>query len=254
MFPGGGYFSLLKNKWAISYAFFAVFLLSMGGRLYVVTSITAFLIFLSSYYRPGIKIKYFLLAGCVIIFGIGIIGVIRLGSTAPVTLAGVFYNILQEPLYESYTFVTYLKNYEVLNYISMPTVLTSSFINMVPSIIWMDKADYMTSIHEVVPKVKSPLGGMHFYVSFIADAGVIITMIGIMVLGICLGKLYRNKDRNSDTKNTVYCLVSANLMFTLLRDTVSVSLIKNILENAIFLPCLIMLINSILATMGKQRK
>lgn len=250
IFVRGG---LIKCKWAISYIVFATFLLSMGGRLYVVTHIIALLVFISSYYRKGIKIKDIFFVGSMLIVVIGIVGVIRLGNVTTITLNGVFFNILQESIYESYSLITYLKNYEILNYMSVPSVLAGSLINIIPSIIWSEKVNFMTDIYQIVPAVKSPLGGMHFYVSFIADAGVILTLFGIIILGVFLGTMYRNKEKNSDTKNVIYCLISANLMFTFYRDPVSVSLVKNILENSILIPFFIMLVNNILVSVTRRK-
>lgn len=236
--------TIFSNKWGIAYIIFALLLLSTGGRLYVVSNIVALIISFTYLKSDGIKVRKMFLMCIIGSIFVGLMGVIRFTVTSKITILDIFFNIIQETIYTNYSLVTYLNSRTFCNILSFPKVLLSSFINLIPSVLFEDKSNYIMSILDFEPTVFSPLGAMHYFVSYNSDLGIILSFFFFFVLGHFLGYLAMNKEKNALITNVVYALVSSHLMFTLFRDPVSVALVKNVVEFSILIPFIVILINN----------
>lgn len=234
--------AILKNKWGIFYVIFALLILTMGGRLYVVSNLAAFMIAVTYINGNGISLKrlfiYFIAAmlACGFIGNWRLIGEFNMEGIKSVSFSSIIYNILQEPLYTNFSLVTYLSSNQVLHPFSFPKVFLSSWINLVPSMILPDKGSYIRTIADINSSVLAPLGALHYFTAFNIDFGCILTIFIFFFLGYGLSRLERKCQKQVSVYRTIYVLVSSHLMFTLYRDPFSISIVKNIFEFSIFIP------------------
>lgn len=238
------------NKWGIAFTLFSVMLLSMGGRLYVLTSIFAILVCYSCYHVNGISIRSFGKIFLGLILAAGLIGVVRQGRA--VYVKDVLFNILEEPLYCSFSLLTYLGNNEIDSWFTFSVILFSGLINLVPTIIFPDKIKYIRSVFDLGREISSPLGGMHYFVSFTIDFGIVGSMLMFYVFGRITRVLCQEPEL--DLKKTIYCLICSYMIFGIYRDPIAISIVKDIIEFSIVIPVMVFCINQILFAYVKKEK
>ena len=162
----------------------SVLLLSMGGRLYVMTSaISLFLQHINSVAKsPKSRIK---LLGIVffIPFIALFIGVWRGGeefSLETLTTYG-----LAEPLLTSISIAS-LYNCENFYVFSIPYNFLSSILNFIPSSIFSNKAEYIINLGHISKCIDSPFGATHIIASLYLNFGAIGSGIFILLFSILL--------------------------------------------------------------------
>lgn len=238
------------DKWGIAFALFSMMLLSMGGRLYVLTNIFAILVCYSCFHVKGISIRVFKRIFLGLILAAGVIGVVRQGRV--IYLKDVLFNILEEPLYCSFSLLTYLENNEINHWLSFPVILLSGFINLVPTVLFPDKIQYMKSVFDLGNDISSPLGGMHYFVSFTVDFGI----VGSMGMFYIFGRIMRvlSQEPKTNLKKTIYCLICSYMTFGIYRDPIAISIVKDMIEFSIFIPVVVSFVNQILFLYIKKEK
>lgn len=226
---------LIFNKWTIWLFIYSCFLLTTGGRLYVVTSLLSELIFYSCIKKNGFKIRYLLVACIVLVAAVGVLGLLRLGISN-VKLTDVIINIFSESIFTNWSNITYIKNYNLFNLFGSLKMILSGFINLIPSVLFENKVDYLYSVYDMYPFVENPLGATHFFVTYNGGLGFIPSILFFYLVGRGLEIAYSEIKNRGITVKTIYCLVTANLMFTLFRDPFATSIVKNIFEFSIIIP------------------
>ncbi len=237
---GRPYTRFFKCKWGVLFIFTAAILLTMGGRLYVLSSFFALIIAYMIYRNyEGIQLRRFGILFIGVMFLSGWIGLLRKGIN--LNIRKIAFNILQEPIYTSYSLVTYLRNNNINKFFSFPSITLRGFVNIIPYKIFPQKLDYILSVFSVGHGIEAPLGATHFFPSFILDYGIVGAIVFFFVMGRIIAFL--NLRQKSYLSKTVYCLLSANLMFTIFRDSIPIAIIKNIIEFSICIPLLLYYIN-----------
>ena len=235
------HFSFLRkvfNKWTFLLATYSLILLTTGGRLYVITSMLSIVIFLSFSNSIQLRIWGLLIFGVLTALVMGLIGTSRLGFVGFDFKSSVF-NVFEEPLYTNYSNLTYLLNYSPVNVICTPITLFSSVVNLLPTTLFPWKLGVIKNITDIYPNIEQPLGATHFYPSFNAGFGLILSMLLFYFVGKCLRRIHKSYGDAGITKRVIFCLVCANMAFSLFRDPVATSLIKNIVEFSVVMPWLI---------------
>lgn len=218
-----------------TFCIFALVLLSLGGRLYVVTSAMMVLTYLSVYRRrlPYRRVVMLFAVGIAIV---GTIGVIRLGSggLSPSALAE---NIFGEPLFTSFSLLNFLgqNRFELFN---LPRFLAGDLLNLVPSFLFPTKSLYLPDPTAFGYVVYAPLGALHMFFSFMINFGLIGSACVLGGLGAWLSWVGA---KNTPLARVIYSMTSGCLAFTLFRDPFSVSLVKNMLEFSILVPTVLTL-------------
>jgi hypothetical protein len=217
---------LLLSRYFLPALLGASMMLLLGSRLYVASLLVMFAIYQSNV-RARFKLKKMLAVGLLFALFFGLVGTWR-QDTSP---TGVFSNILVEPLAISLSLVHHLR-YKGIAWINQPTQLISDLENLIPTVLMPNKYKLLKQ-----PDAWRPLGGLHSFVSFNLYFGLLGTAafwflmpLGLRYLRSCL----------SDTLfATMYVMCSGWLAFSLFRNAFSLSLIKNIFEQSILIPCLI---------------
>lgn len=227
---------LFVNRYFIIYIILAFLILSLGGRLYFLSSIFMVITYYSIHYKK-FNIYKLMVLFLVMILIMGTIGLLR-GGYSQFTLEGVLFNLAQEPLYTSFSLISFIdrSNFEVFNF---PIYLLSSVVNMIPTFILPNKLEWIKPITDAGFLIFNPLGALSSFVSFIINFGVLGTSLFLFLLGVFMQKLKNNN--KSILSSSMYAMISGFLAFTFFRDGFETSLIKNIFQFAILTPLIVII-------------
>ena len=89
--------------------------------------------------------------------GMAIWGYLRIGGKNAILLNSIYY-LVTEPIYDAYSLVKYLSSYQIALF-HIPVSLSSSFLNLVPTLLFPKKADYIVSYEKLEYYINAPLGG-----------------------------------------------------------------------------------------------
>lgn len=224
----------IKSVWFILFIVIAMTLISTGGRLYVASGIIAFICLYAVFYKP-IKLSYLIgIAG----LGMGLMaiwGYLRVGGSGESgfsILLNSMYYLVAEPIYTSYSLVKYMSTYSIALF-RVPISLISAFVNLIPAIVFPNKADYIVTYKKLGYFVDAPLGALNSFTSYNIDFGLFGSVIFIFFLSYYLEKM-RKKDKN--IWKVVYVMLSSSLVFTFFRDPFSVSIVKYMFEYSFLIP------------------
>lgn len=195
----------------------AIFLLGLGGRMYVVIPLVAY--FMRSYNQASLKGKSLWPYVFIPIFGAlsaSILGAIRIGEK----LDKLGYFIFAEPVFTSYSAFSFL-NQNDIDLIKFPTNFLVSLLNFIPSLIWPSKADVLLSLTGTWVKYDNPLGALSVFVSIYGDFGVILGAVFVFFLGFFFGYVYKGFKTNKINKNLYYCFCGV-LPFCFFRDPIGI--------------------------------
>jgi hypothetical protein len=240
---------LFINKYFLFYFFIAILILSLGGRLYFISSIFIILIFYTVYVKP-IKLMKAVWLGVLLILLMGSIGVLR-GGDKQFSFVNALFNVFQEPLYTSFSLVSFLETstFQALN---VPKLLVGNFINLIPTFIFPNKILYINTPFEMGYTIYNPMGALNSYVSFMINFGFLGSILVFFFLGVFLEHLKTNKI--SVLSKTIYVMVSGFLAFTFFRDGFETSIVKNMFQFSILTPTFIILIAHIVSITVRNQK
>lgn len=206
----------------------------LGSRLYVASILLMFAIYQTTT-RARFKLKTVVVAALVLALVFGAIGTWREGSSA----TGAYFNVFLEPMLGSLSLVHHLR-YKGIAWINEPSQLMSDFRNLIPTVIMPDKFKTLKK-----PDAYRPLGGLHSFVSFNLNFGVVGTAILWFLLPVGFRYLKSRFPRTLPT--TIYVMCTAWLAFTFFRDPFSISIVKAMFEDSIVIPWLIVGLGSLLS-------
>jgi hypothetical protein len=217
---------LLRSRYFLPAIAGAGMMLLLGSRLYVASLLVMFAIYQTNF-RARFNLKKMIALGLVFALFFGFVGTSRQG-TSP---TGVLSNILMEPLLISLSLVHHLR-YKGIAWINQPTELISDLGNLVPTVLMPNKYKVLKQ-----PDAWRPLGGLHSFVSFNLYFG----LFGTAVFWFLMALVFRYlKSRPFHVLfATMYVMCSGWLAFSFFRNAFSLSLVKNIFEQSILIPCLI---------------
>jgi len=224
------FFATISNRWILGYFLISFLQLSMGGRLYFVSSLLLLAGYRSVFFKKysGGQLLAFALGAAA--FG-GAAGLLRLKSG--VNVGAVVLNLAGEPVFTSFSLVSFL-GFNHIPWIEFPRFLAGDFLNLIPSAVLPNKMDLFPDPTKAGFSFVSPMGAMNSWVSFIINFGLAGTALVMVFIGFFLRWLLMNA--KSPIFKTQYLMCSAFLTFTFFRDPFSVSLVKNFFEFSIIMP------------------
>ena len=232
---GRPFAALLRNRYVALYALFAVLVLSLGGRLYFVSSVVMLLVYRTVYFRR-LSGRAALLLTLVGATASGVIGVTRLGGSAEA--AGLVQSLLGEPLLTSLSLLRFVQD-GYFEWLKFPVFLLSSFLNLVPSAVLPNKVDLILDPSQAGYVIFSPVGALNSYVSFMVNFGILGTALCFFGLAASLRFLALSDSRL--LSRVIYVMVCGWLGSTFFRDPFLVSIVKNIFQFSILTPLAIVL-------------
>lgn len=249
-------YSLKKNEdvgqnlpfWkTIATPFFCVYFLvailvsSTGGRLYLVSCVLMLLVYRSVYFQP-IKLRDASTVILTVLVITGAVGVARLGSA--VTFSDLLFNLASEPLFNSFSLIKFLSD-DNLPLLRVPIFLVSDFINLLPSVLFPNKSEWLANPADYGFVAFAPLGAISTFFEFIVNFGVIGAFVFFFFGSFVLRLLKTHKP--GLLTQTMYIMLSGWLATTFFRDPFSVSLVKAMLEFSVLTPLLFVLTANIVS-------
>lgn len=208
---------IYKTCFLLLFIITAVFLLGIGGRMYVVMPLVAY--FIRAYNNAALKGKSLVPYVFIPLIGAlsaSIIGAIRIGEGLDKTS----YFIFTEPIFTSWSSLSYL-NHNAIPWIKFPSNFSISLLNFIPSVFWPNKADFLSSMSSNWAKYDNPLGALSIFVSVFGDFGIIGGAIFAFLLGAFFGYLYKAYKTNNINRNLYYCFCAV-LPFSFFRDPIAI--------------------------------
>ncbi len=238
---------LVLNRYFITYFIVATLVLSMGGRLYFLSSFLMLLVYRTVYIRK-LNVIAFLVIFVVAAFLAGLIGLYRLGEG--VSIGDIVINLLAEFLFTSFSLIHFLNDW-ILELVKFPVFLISDFINLVPTFVFPTKAAALIQPEEYGYVIFSPGGALNSFFSFMINFGVIGTWVVLFIYGFAINYLRING--RIILFKVMYVMLSGWTAFTFFRDPFSVSIVKTMFEFSILAPMLMVIFMHIL-TMSLKRE
>jgi hypothetical protein len=217
----------------------SIFLLGLGGRMYVLIPIIAYIVrAYNNRVASGKPVWPFVVVPFVGGTAAGIIGTIRMGGQGYDLIP---YFVFAEPIFTSYSAFSYL-NQNHIPLVSMPYNIFVAFVNIIPSIFWPGRAEFVNNLISSWMKFESPLGAMSLFVSVFADFGSVLGGVFMMVFGGFFGHLYKAFKNGNMNRDLYYCFISL-IPFSFFRDPIGIP-IKLIILSFTVLPFLIQLLRN----------
>ena len=220
----------ILNPYVIIYSLTTILLLSIGTRMYFIANVFTILVLLE--YKNKINFKKSIIAVFITVLVVGIIGMVR--SSYGFSISGMIKNLLVEFLYTGLSLIKFIE-IGTVELIKFPKFILSSFINLVPTIIFPDKLNYVLNPMDYGYVIYNPQGALSIYVELMINFGFVGSVIIAFISGYSLDKL-RRKATDNILSLVIYSMISGFLIFSIFRDSLQGSLIKNILEFSVILP------------------
>jgi O-antigen polysaccharide polymerase Wzy len=217
----------------IAYWMSSLLVLSMGGRIYFLSSIIMAMVYKTVYFKK-IKLRNLGIAFLILASFAGFYGILRTGGKLDVSDA--FFNLFEEPLYTSFSLLSFISESK-FNAFNFPIFLLSDFINLLPTNLIPDKSLMIPDMRDYGYNIFAPLGGFNSFVSFEVNFGVVGMCFFLFAAGALLTKL--KLQYHHFVFKTMYIMVSGCFAFTLFRDKFSISFVKTMFQFSIMFPILI---------------
>ncbi len=191
----------------------SVLLIGMGGRLYVLSTLAALYFHWWKYTAVGRRARLRSLAILVatpIFFGV--VGMWRLGFFDPSTLS---FFIFAEPLFTSITAFTMMESHG-WSWFAYPADFVSSFINIVPTMLWPDKGTKLVSLGDSPLPFESPFGAISIVTATVGNFGMLGGPLFVGLVGFILERVRRACA--SSAGRALYCYLCCLLPFMFFRD------------------------------------
>lgn len=161
----------------------SVFLLSMGGRMYIITSVLFVLFYFFDKQKIPKHLLLLIFSLCTLLVAVGMLRVNNNDG-----LGGFLYMGLAEPVFTSFSAITFLLIPENFNLMSFPSNFVSSFLMLAPNIL-----NYKESINIGIESMgyvfSSPLGATSVFTSLSANFGILGTYFYLFFLGFTISKI-----------------------------------------------------------------
>ncbi|MBI5134678.1 hypothetical protein HZA86_00355 [Candidatus Uhrbacteria bacterium] len=236
-----------------SYGVVAILLLSMGGRVIVVSSLLMIVIFYSVYVhrlRLSTSIAFFVFL--VILSHIVILW--RMGFASEILNPKQYYNVrgleialFSENFNVSYSLMDFLAKYPI-PLIRFPLILFSNFIGLMPSFIFPDKSAWILDVSSIGYTIGSPSGGFNAYVSLMVNFGIIGSSLFLFGLSYFLQRL---RQYQSTIAIAMYVLLSGWLAAMFFRDF-GQTVIKQMFQFSVLMPLALLVLSRIITNKRKH--
>jgi hypothetical protein len=205
---------LLKLVVGVFYVAGCVLLLFVGSRLYVLSSLIALVIFYSRFGFERINFKILLVLMLILTFLLGV-GVVRSGGFENISFSKMLFVLGAEPFFTWWSVTLYpFDPVEVM----LPEVggLLSLFINVIPSFVFPNKADYIVS-QAVLGGYSAPLGASNVIVSALVFFGLPIWCLFVFAYSNFIAFLKRDAT-DFFLARCLYAIVCSFLPFFFFRE------------------------------------
>lgn len=230
------------------YLFSCLLLLLVGSRLYVLSSFLAILVFYTSFSFEPRKIRH-IVALSFFIFFLVIIGVIRSTDISNLSFSRVFFVIGAEPFFTWWSVALF--PFDAIG-VLLPEIrgFASLFINLIPSSILPNKADYIVS-QAVLGGYQAPLGASNVIVSSLVFFGLPLWCLCILIISTFLSFLARNA-QYFFLARCIYATYCSFMPFLFFREIYQIQ-VKLMVTFLFLIPCTLLLMSWGLRCLKKKQ-
>ena len=191
----------------------SVILLSMGGRLYVATSLAAIMFYKWNWEAKAASARRrALMWALLLVVVFAMLGMLRMGVFNPFFL--VLY-IFLEPLFTSISAFSVMQGEEWLLF-DVPKDFFYAFLNIVPTWLWQDKAAFILESTAEKFAILSPFGAKSIVASTVQNFGFVGGLVFMSFVGYVMGRSRINS--TSPISKAFYCYLTGLLLFIFFRD------------------------------------
>lgn len=208
---------------------FAVILLGLGSRMYVMIPTVACMVYLIEF--KVVKLKKLLIWGVMIALFFTAMGLIRFGDA--ISMDGLMYIGFAEPCLTWISAESMFYYTKAPDLFSFPYNFLTSIFNYIPAFLLPNKAEY---IKEIALPYDQPLGATNLIVSLVSNFGIIGGGIFMFYLGY--GIEYVRKRKRSVFGTTFYICICGVLQFQFFRDNLSI-VNKVVIMNLLIIPLIL---------------
>jgi len=197
----------------------SMFLLSMGGRMYVVTIIIPWFILLLSNKNSLCSRSLIMFMISFLVLFMSVVGIWRLGMS---DVSFIGYITMAEAIFTSISISTFLHHNIEIPFMENGVYFISSFMGVLPSFLFSEKAQLFISPEQLGYKYESPLGATSLVVSLFTSFGYIGGIIYIFLVGV-VTNIIRILGRENPFFKTYYLCVLSVVPFIYFRETFYIS-------------------------------
>lgn len=240
---------LFLNKFFITYLFVGIYIVSMGGRLYFMTSIMVMIVYYTVYVK---KIKYSLfIRYAVILFVLMIlVGVWRNSGQVSLDFTNIYTAIFAESILVGISLFNFIQ-YDFTFLINKPLFLMSDFVNIIPRFIFPNKDEFILNFADYGYEIYSPGGALNSFLSFVINFGIIGNLLFFFLLGFLLRYI---RNTTNILGRVSYIFISGILTFSFFRDPFNISIVKLVVQFGIIVPVVIFIIIKVYSNRKKEVK
>lgn len=245
----------LLNPAVISYCIVAFLLVSMGGRILVVSALMMIAVFFSVYIRR-IRLLVAIAVFIALVLLSHVILLWRDGSAMKIFNPQQYYNIfgLEVALFSDnfnvgYSLMDFLGKYSIPIF-RFPTMLLSNLVGLVPSFIFPAKALWMVDFKSLGYTLGGLSGGVNAYVSLVVNFGVVGASFFFFGLSYTLQRL---KQCTHPITTAMYVLLSGWLAALFFRNFEQ-AIIKEMLQFSVLVPFALLVLSRIIIKRREKQK
>jgi hypothetical protein len=228
---------VIANPFFIAYWIVAVLVLSLGGRLYFVSSVVMLFVYRTNYFKR-ITVKNAIISAVACFVLAGLAGVSRLQGSGGINGGSVAMNVFLEPLLTSLSLIYFLAH-DTFGILRIPIFLLGDLLNLVPTALLPNKANYLPKPDDYGHIAFSPGGALNSFFSWMINFGALGTVIVLFAAGFAVSRL-RKRDSNL-LNRLMYTMICGWIGFTCFRDDFAISLVKTIFEFSIIVPAILVI-------------
>ncbi len=248
----------LVHPAVISYCIVAFLLVSMGGRVIVISSLMMFMVFFSVYIRRLPLVFSFIFLFSLVLVSHSIL-LWRFGQDARIFVnpiqeyfkwrwwQGLGINFFSENFNVGYSLIDFLGKYSI-PLLRFPIVLTRHLVGLVPSFVFPSKASWVVDFSSLGYDIGSLSGGFNAYVSLVLNFGIVGASLFLFGFSYALQSL---KQYARPIPTVVYVLVSGWLAAEFFRDFEQ-TVIKEMLQFSVLMPLALLVLSRIMKSYASK--
>lgn len=248
-----GFWRTILNQFSLVYLIFLILLISLGGRLVLISTVLMLLVFFSVYFHR-IKIRSLLLIVFAIIMTSHLIMILRIENFETLSFTQFYapkdiaLRLFSENFNVSLSLLDFLSKYD-FPLIRFPHTLLSSFVSIIPSFIFPSKNLLIVLPHELGYEYVAPAGGVNSFISLMINFGILGTVLFLFFFSFFLCWI---KNKSTPLHQTMYIMISGWLAMSFFR-AFEMTAVKMILEFSILVPITLTVLCSMINKMDIMR-
>jgi hypothetical protein len=211
----------IAGAFAVLLVFNSALLLSMGGRLYVVSALVAIYFRWWNWGARSLSKQWRSLALILCVpAALVAVGMWRMGETN-YSLVGFY--LVSEAVFTSISAFTLFTGGQWSGLLDVPYEFLGAFANIVPAPLWPDKANWLAALGSTTQQhYESPFGASSIVASAVGGFGFVGGILFFLVVGMYMSALGRTRDQPA--REAHYCYLVGLLPFMFFRDPFQVQI------------------------------